>query len=194
MARSASLVAVWGVEAPTDLDGSDRVLQACRKYVQQTLAARCTAARVSGLAGQRAQLKYTSFQTGVACMHAVAVSASLPWDVLIGMRGWSRLRISDLTLTHREGRRSAAKVQVCIFCSCQVRLSLIHCLGRCTRWASEREKSLAKADSVESWNESGIVAAVLGDQPVETQCFVAAVRWAARIDHEADAWWLTQTA
>ena len=69
---------------------------------------------------------------------AAAYHEDLSRGTLIATRSLSRLRCSDLSLSHREEKYSRTISCQCIFCSTLIEKGLYHCLAQCHAWCTQR--------------------------------------------------------
>ena len=96
----------------------------------------------------------------------------LPWDSLLCVRGWLRMRTGPSPLRSLHGRRSRALVQQCIFCSAASRNPQVHVLGVCTHWSIKIQ--------LLTLSRCGSYAAVHGQEPLARR-FSLAPLWTKRL-------------
>ena len=103
-------------------------------------------------------------------------------------RSWLRLRCGLLVLSHLDGRRSAARFQLCIFCGSWIRNPMVHCLSKCPHWNSHRDGICLCLGTVES----------MGCQQFALQCLRSSipskalglvVKWSSCIDRAEFEYW-----
>jgi len=73
--------------------------------------------------------KYNLLRESGRLVPSEVLSARGPWIALAGHRSLCRLRSAALDLAHVGGRRSVAKVRICILCAKQIRSAYLHVLG-----------------------------------------------------------------
>ena len=86
----------------------------------------------------------------------------------------ARFRAGLLELGHLNGHRTGARVQSCVGCSRSVRLSTVHCLVECERFAGARSALVFHLGST-GWSRLDLARAILGARPGQPvySCVVA---------------------
>lgn len=68
-----------------------------------------------------------------------------PVAVVTGIRSWCRLMAGLLVLSHRNGRRSMARSQTCVFCTWGISNPIVHVFSCCWCFREHREDFLARS-------------------------------------------------
>ena len=185
----------WGL--PTwhqwSQNGADIAVYKCR--VEAILADRCKRQVEARLQAHQGEIPYGNFQASPSNALSMALRAGLPWEVLLGTRSWSKLRLGLLELSHRNGHRSRAKEQSCLFCGRFTKRALWHCLGQCEHWQGRRRALLVVAghnDLPVEQQPRCSVWTILKAHPSSPAVFVEAVMWSRAVDRDAAEWWKTR--
>ena len=88
---------------------------------------------------------YGVFATDAFSNVRLSGKLTLSWGQRLQMRNWSRLRTGVVVLATRNGVRSTAKFQNCVFCNAVVRNPMVHVLSQCEFWNMRRQACLARA-------------------------------------------------
>ena len=154
--------------------------------VQRLVAANANGWREKA-ASHTAQVPYTLFQPSPSKIINEARRANLPWQVQLTLLSWCRLRAGLIILRHRNGRRSTARYQSCIFCGMTIRNATVHTLSCCSHWTK------ARADAISTLGlETNLAGkrnlAMLGIS-VGRRGFHETILFAGQIDREATEYW-----
>ena len=190
--KSAGFMAAWELQDFAVMKHQQRHIMSLdqyRRHAHLHIAEQCHNGRLDKLSRHRAHLKYTRYQQGPSYALREAHRTGLPWEILVATRSWSRVRIGVPYLSHRHGRRSAAKEQACVFCGRFSRIAIVHCFGRCTYWAARRAAFTRAAGLLDEVDPIIATLAVLAASLTQPAVFVAAVLWAEAVDKEAEQWW-----
>ena len=71
-------------------------------------------------------------------MLSEALHTDLSWHLLYDIRSLCRIRVGIVTLSHKNGCRSQARIQYCIFCAAAVPDPYLQAIMECARWADLR--------------------------------------------------------
>ena len=158
-----------------------------KKHVTAALADITTQELTASVRASNSSFPYTLVQTPVSSVLADCRHLNLPWHVLVGIRGWMRLRANFVELA-TVGRGSR-----CIFCGTLARDAgasrrrPVHVLGKCQTWSAERaliepflECDLSRPDQV-----SMAILKVMPSSPM----FELAVPFCAEVDKAARDYW-----
>ena len=112
----------------------------------------------------------------------------LRWDELLGVRAWCRLRAGLVRLSHRFCKRSAAKVQQCVFCDVYTSDAHAHVFEECAEWADFRIPPVMDILQHARVNSLHVAAGILRVAP--PSCLWRHIlRWSLQIDRAASAFW-----
>ena len=154
------------------------------------ISRRCVRLRTLEAGRHSSGIPYLHIQPTCSCALQNALRAHIPWECLVRMRSWCRIRAGLLTLTAINNRRSRARIQQCIFCSAASRNPQVHVLGCCPCWLHARTSFLAlyshDRDSCNSPAE--IAVAVLRCMP-DSVAFPAAVGLCTAVDDATRVFW-----
>ncbi|CAK0880182.1 unnamed protein product [Prorocentrum cordatum] len=180
---SLCLLQDWGVEDwPIWKARCAGSLAAYKAYAKTVITGRCLAARAQALDGH----PYVQLRPCVSQDLAKGYALGLPTSCLRAQRSVSRLRAGLLTLTHRNRRRSWARLQYCIFCEATLapEEGLSHALNVCGAWTKGRA-AFGQAPGVGAGAEPG---ASLGAEP-GSPGYQQLAEWAGALDSSATEFW-----
>ena len=92
--KSQYLLNCWGVGDWATWPQADNSYARYKAATKLRLAQGTVQTRSMSLEKQRAVPRYTAFQHGVSNMYRESVRQALPWYILLGLRSWSRLRVT----------------------------------------------------------------------------------------------------
>ena len=186
-AASLLLLEKWGIPDWPD------VAEACVDYgsysarVLSCLSVRCATHWEASASTHGAQVPYLVFQASPSSVLHAVKALSLPWEVLLCVRSWCRLRAGLVYLRSLHGRRSAARHQQCIFCGRGVRNATVHAIGVCPRWCDARS-TFVEAAGLEAASPDALCMALLGCTP-GSPAFIPALFLADGLDGAATNYW-----
>ena len=185
---SLRLLDDWGVPRfePRVAGGSG--YQVYKRIVDGVLCGKCAGAWVPRADMGAAQIPYRSFQKVQSDKLALIQRLVLPWASQLHVRSWCRLRAGLLRLRCRDGRRSRARFQDCIFCGLTIRNAMIHVLGACPSWSVERT-NFSFACGLEATIAQGDVAVAMLDCSPTSKGFCIALDWASKLDTATSDFW-----
>ena len=132
----------------------------------------------------RSIVPYSVYQaTRSSHMHAVKRMA-LDWSDQLCLLSWCRFRAGYIVLAGRDGRKSAAKLQACLFCSRVIRNWVVHCLSDCTAWSACRSAFKLCRGLGEVLSKDALARLILQCRP-GSDGFVLVVRWFDLIDRRS---------
>ncbi len=114
---SASLLRQWSVADWPEWQGVPKTYQKYKCYVNDVLAHACFPSWQARVQLHRSYIPYGCFDPAPGLVVERCRREHLPHDVNMQLRSWLRLRCGLLVLSHREGRRSAARYQSCTGCA-----------------------------------------------------------------------------
>ena len=158
-----------------------------RKYVTTTLAANAHGEWQTAADRHSAQVPYRVFQPLPSRCMALCRQL-LNWDEQLAVRSWCRLRSGLICLRHLNGRESAARYQMCVFCDRSIRNATVHCLSFCSVWECMRARIVQVGD----WSNldgDKLALQVLGCQPGSVT-FSLVLELCVQVDKKASAFWL----
>lgn len=174
----------WSVSCPT---GS---MECYKAYVKSTLSALfCSNWRLD-VSRHRRPVPYISlFQA--PCQHLQqALALNLSWQCMLGQRSLSRFRAALFNLGHRNGKRSTAQNQECIFCNESSGEIDVHVWSACGRYDSLRA-SVTMALGPHCWSNRGLVAKCLTIGPHDLG-YTEVCLLALAIDRDECRFWSVQ--
>ena len=187
-ARSASLLRDWSVLDWPDWHVEVKSYQLYKSYVDSALVTACLPRWLARVQQHRSSIPYYRFDAQPGLVLDVCRHGHLPHDISMMFRSWLRLRCGLLVLSHLDGRRSAARFQLCIFCGSWIRNPMVHCLSKCPHWNSHRDGICLCLGTVES----------MGCQEFALQCLRSSipsktlglvVKWSSCIDRVEFEYW-----
>ena len=193
---SRTLLIDWGVPDWSDLQVPHRSYLTYKRAVDAALRSTSVAKLREGINRHRAQVPYYRVQQTVPLPRASVLRkllvSDLPWDVLLCVRGWFRLRAGLACLRTLRGRQSMARHQFCIFCGAGVRNATVHCISLCSAWSKLRENFVCTSRLPQPCSSHILCLQVLSCS-VSSKAFVDAVRLADAIDAGATQYWQNNT-
>ena len=177
--NSARVLQKWGLVDFIPRTGSCR--SAYRQAVTKSLEATCASRLKDRFLAHSAQVPYHVFALHPGGFLSILCHSTTPWDVLIGVGSFYRLRAGLISLRHLHGRQSAARYQNCVACNASIRNATVHTLGRCRTWTSQRDAFLNVTPSAKDISPDKLTAMILQAGPASPG-FCIVVRWAVEID------------
>ena len=136
----------------------------------------------------RSSIPYYRFDAQPGLVLDVCRHGHLPHDISMMFRSWLRLRCGLLVLSHLDGRRSAARFQLCIFCGSWIRNPMVHCLSKCPHWNSHRDGICLCLGTVESMGCQQFALQCLRSS-IPSKALVSVVKWSSCIDRAEFEYW-----
>ena len=136
----------------------------------------------------RAQIPYSVVCDRLHDTLQTVRNAHLPWDTLLCVRAWCRLRTGLLYLSHVNGRRSSATYQSCIFCNSGVRNAVVHCMGVCKHWDKRLAFTSLMPEQAHPATADALALVLLSCHP-SSAGFADLMLWCNQIDRESDQFW-----
>ena len=184
--RSANLLKAAGLVDWPQAPSNVRTLEDYSELVKSTLELLDGARAVTRIQEHRATVPHYVFQVGPSPHLRAAKALELPWQIQLCMRAWCRFRAGLVVLAGKNGRRSAAKFQSCLFCQSVVRNAVVHCLSTCPRWECQRLSFKEVVRPSPDVTKDLFARLVLGCVPGDAAfCLVAA--WFDEIDSESQS-------
>ena len=160
-----------------------------KQYASGFLCDNGRAAWSTQISKSEALVPYYLFQTVPNNLLASLCGRRLPWQSLLGIRSWMRLRAGILRLRHVSGTISRADVQSCLFCNALVRNETVHVIFRCPHWINQRQAFLASANIPEPTRDT-ITLCFLGTK-LGDGWFNIVMSWARDLDTQMQSRWGT---
>ena len=186
--RSRKLLGRYGLADFYGSGGAGSDLTAYFKYVRDHLVARCRNQWAPDLAKHVLPFPYQMVMRSGRWSMSAAGKAACTWEELLGIRSWCRLRAGLIRLTHRFHRRSAAKIQQCIFCNDSVSDGYAHVFSSCPEWSACRIQPLQDEMGAQTREDVPVAAVVLRVGP-GSRLWRSVLRWSHRIDLECVSFW-----
>ena len=174
---------VWAIRHP----GGTR--DGYKTEVQDTLA-RISEERWLQAAGQHLlPIPYLSLRPGISTdLQKIGGSLSPSWEVLLGQRSLSRLRMGALALGHESGRRSWARSQACILCGIRTRSRTFHVLGVCEAAEGKRADFWHARGTPQPESKESCAVAILSSTP-DQPGYAEAAMLALAVDKAEARFW-----
>jgi len=102
-----------------------RTLDSYKTEIKKLLASTTLAARRSDLVRHGGSVPYGVFATDALSSVRLSGKLTLSWRQRLQMRNWSRFRTGVVVLAAKNGVRSTAKFQNCVFCNALVRNPMV---------------------------------------------------------------------
>jgi hypothetical protein len=134
------------------------------------------------------QVPYNQLRGSSSSVLVRVQKMSLPWELLIAIRGWCRIRAGLVCLRAVHGRRSRARLQGCIFCARCVWNATNHAVARCAHWSDLREAFLKIRPEMRVLPTGSLCLAIMGCEPPAAG-FCESVILSDAIDRSALKFW-----
>ena len=182
--RSLQLLHDWGIAQYSDGDMSLGIPE-YKRYVKQTLAAKCLARLQSLVQSSECFLSWRIINPDLTPSKMLTSILKQPssWNSLLASRALCRLRLNLFPLGHLQGSFSRARVVSCIACGRTVRGPLAHMLLSCEKFAGVRGALVSLVGS-----EEGSLSRILCLQPGQ-QGFEEVLALAQEIQKFAFKYW-----
>ena len=165
-------------------------MAAYRQHIQQVLHDSCLASWPQRAYQKNAEVPYLSFAPSCGGLLRDVPMASLPYDVLVGVKSLCKLRLGAITLRHIDGKRSAAQEQQCWFCRRWPRNGLVHTIETCHVWSDFRSDFSRALGCPHHASIGTLTKCFLSCDP-QGATFTTVVRWSIAIDEAAARPFLT---
>lgn len=141
--RSRLLLEDWGLHDWRECDPTES-LSDYKQYVRHVLLMQCKQRQLDEIRRHTAPFPYSAVNADESPSQTLRslLCSPVDWNTLVASRSYCRMRIGLLRLASREGRRSAAQVQQCIWCGIDLILPLEpydHVLCHCPHWHAMRQ-------------------------------------------------------
>jgi len=183
---SKALLCKWGIDDFADCPVT--TYAAYKKHVQDLLLSSCCSMALTQRERHMLPVQHVRLAPVPPTVLRLALTANppLPWRCLIDLRAWCRFRAGLLVVSHRNHKRSQAKVQLCVFCGCLTRFPAAHAFFLCDHLASHRPSSVVVSQTL---GLQGSLCRFLQTDPGEVP-FVDLTRFVGSIEHLATAFWM----
>ena len=184
-------MAQWGLADFYGSSGSEADIPAYFDYARDALVRRCSEAWAPILSRHVLPFSYSRVQlpSNHSAMSWARKSIHC-WEELLGVRAWCRLRAGLVRLSHRFHKRSAAKVQLCIFCDHSVTSAYGHVFGNCAEFADLRLAPLRAILSEAGADNVDKAVSILRVGPPD-RAWKSVLRWCLEVDRRAEVFWQT---
>ena len=183
-ALEAAEILDWSAWSGIERGGGDYT-----EYVVQKLQANSLGNWTALATRHNAQVPYLQISTSRGGYLRECLESALDWDVLLATRAHCRLRAGLITLRCRSGKRSSARLQNCIFCSCSTRNATVHVIGKCAAWSQWRSKVRALLEDAScAISADSLTMRILKTRPEES-LYSAVALWSRDIDKSAKVFW-----
>ena len=125
------------------------------------------------------------------CSLRSCLFTTLPWSVLLMQRSFVRLRCGLVSLGHRRGRHTGARVQACIGCGNDSGQLWAHVFGECLCWESLRTDAVASLGLTSGTRSWDIMYGILSCSS-DSCAYVSCVSLVAKVVADADKFWKDQ--
>ena len=136
----------------------------------------------------RIPIPYLRVMPGISCALRSALLLELPWHILRGQHAVCRLRCGLVALGHRQGRRSCAKTQNCIFCEAPLSHVWAHVFGACPISSEHRTAALSALNAPAELRAWDIMYAIVSAVP-SRQAYKECVSFIAEVVIHAEQFW-----
>ena len=186
---SLEVLQKWGIDDfPEMQSGSERSALAYKHYVISRATQVCAERRRARLVAHQRPFPYTELRTGVNEDYQQICNLSLSWQVRVGQRAFSRIRLGLLQFGHLQGRQSSARYQHCIICNARTLCPIFHVLTTCSALTSLRACFWTAHRQGEPENRKQAALAILSSHPSDAG-FAEAVELAVELHRLEKIFW-----